>query len=298
MSLWLQSYNGYDGSMNCINEGDEPSVRISKVHHILVHLGMDIFERMNNETKRDFINAAKEQIDIASIPGLECSIHDLWALPLIKLDLRELDIFEILEMGREQFKRKLESCKPSTRNDDSRMKYLGSIPRNLNLRNIEKAIVDYEALVNEMPDYVQGGNGFLLLEKLKRDNLTIGPYPGVSLFEAANRILTDIVILKGVQILLNGEIPGIDYEEYFVEYGNENRQGNDIIADNGKNRLRGEAFNVATSLFNWKNRKTVKKLLGSKEECEHLIVVYNSDARNIKDVYTLANGIIYIPVTR
>jgi hypothetical protein len=67
------------------------------------------------------------------------------------------------------------------------------------------------------------------------------------LFEAANRIMSDLAILHGVKCLR-------------VEFGHENNNGFDITADNGSEALAGEAFNVAASFFPVKRNAALKKL--------------------------------------
>jgi hypothetical protein len=58
------------------------------------------------------------------------------------------------------------------------------------------------ALVETIRASVAGMSGLRLLKALKRDQVKVGPYPHVTLFEAANRIMTDMVILYGVKWIL------------------------------------------------------------------------------------------------
>jgi len=46
---------------------------------------------------------------------------------------------------------------------------------------------------------LSGLRGLRLFQYLKRNQVGLGPYPHVTLFEAANRIMTDMVILKGIK---------------------------------------------------------------------------------------------------
>ncbi len=160
-------------------------------------------------------------------------------------------------------------------------KYLTTIPRELNSSNINKAIDDYKKLLNELPYSVESNNAFVFLTKIKREKLNLGPYPNVALFEAANRIMTDLVILYGVKELLSGKIPNVKFEKYTVEFGNENNNSNDIIAYSQNKKLIGEAFNVSKSFFQAKKTSALKKMRKQKTSKSIILLVYNSDATEI-----------------
>ncbi len=157
-------------------------------------------------------------------------------------------------------------------------KHLLKIPRKLNSSNIENAIADYKKLINELPPSVESNNVFNFLTKIKRRKLNLGPYPDVTLFEAANRIMTDLTMLYGIKELLNGKIPDIKFEEYIVEFGNENNNSNDIIASNENYELIGESFNVSKSFFQTKKTSALKKMRNQKSEKKIILLIYNSDA--------------------
>jgi hypothetical protein len=106
----------------------------------------------------------------------------------------------------------------------------------------------------------------------------IGPYPHVTLFEAANRIMTDLVILKGVRWLLDKR--SFPFDEYLVEYGNEDSNEHDITAVQSGKRLIGEAFNVAPSFFQGKKTAMLKKLRNAGESIDFKIIMVNADAVN------------------
>ncbi|MBL1215711.1 MAG: hypothetical protein HND52_20250, partial [Ignavibacteriae bacterium] len=154
------------------------------------------------------------------------------------------------------------------------------IPRKLNKENINKAIEDYLELLRDIPLNISANNILQLLTDLKRKELNAGPYPDVTLFEAANRIMTDLVILFGVKKLLNGCISEINFDEYEVEFGHENFNDNDIKAFDGRIELIGEAFNVAKTFFQPKKNKTLKKMRQQQKNNEKLLLIYNADAVN------------------
>lgn len=164
------------------------------------------------------------------------------------------------------------------------MKTIEDIPRKLNKENINDAIETYKLLLNEIPLKIEGSSIIELLMKLKRDKINSGPWKSVSIFEAANRIMTDLIILYGVKQIIDGKFPHLAlFTEFDVELGNENKNLHDIISFSNGKTLIGEAFNVAPSFFNVKKGKSIKKLLGSNSPKDYLIILCNSDS-HIKSV--------------
>jgi len=156
---------------------------------------------------------------------------------------------------------------------------LNKIPRKLNQENIDKAIQDYNELVKEIPLEIKSDNSLLLLKQLKREKLGKGPYPEVSIFEAANRIMSDLLILHGVRDLLNGKVVELKFSEYEVELGNENKKDHDIMAINDGIELIGEAFNVSKSFFYAKKSSALKKLNNSPRKKAIRLLLFNEDAK-------------------
>jgi hypothetical protein len=151
----------------------------------------------------------------------------------------------------------------------------------LTLANINEQINEYKNKLSEIPLYIGSSNILEFLIQIKRTPLHNGPYPDVSFFEAANRIMSDLVILYGVQDLLNGKIPEICFSKYTVDLGHGNTQMHDIMAKKNTEELIGEAFNVSESLFQSKTRDSLNKLRKNKAETTSIIIVYNSDAKGI-----------------
>jgi len=94
----------------------------------------------------------------------------------------------------------------------------------------------------------------------------IGPYSGISVFEAANRIASDLVIINGVlQLLKDGKEP--------VDAVITVRLGNKHVKDKGDftiNNKEGEAFNVAASFYSSKLSYTKRKWPG--KELRYILV--------------------------
>jgi hypothetical protein len=142
--------------------------------------------------------------------------------------------------------------------------------------NIDQTLSEYVASVEGLGESVAALRGIRLLEALKRNTVGAGPYPAVTLFEAANRIMTDLVILCGVRWLLRHTV--FPFDIYTVEYGNEDKQGFDIRASVNGTTLIGEAFNVAPSFFQGKKSAMLKKLRDPAAKADFKIIMFNSDA--------------------
>jgi hypothetical protein len=148
--------------------------------------------------------------------------------------------------------------------------------RNLNRENIESAVNRYESSIEGIGTTVSSLTGVKLFHYLKRQQIGSGPYPHVTLFEAANRIMTDLVILKGIRWILNTR--AFPFDEYVVEYGNEDSNDHDITALKGGRKLLGEAFNVAPSFFQGKKASMLRKLRSPNCVADYKIIIANSDA--------------------
>ncbi len=150
--------------------------------------------------------------------------------------------------------------------------------RTLTLINIDAIIHDEYADLAVLGTSIKGLTGLPLLKALKRDALAEGPYPGVTLFEAANRVMTDLVILHGVAGLLKKRV--FPFSSYTVEFGHENFNNHDIQASNENLTLVGEAFNVAESFFTVKKGKALKKLRNYGSSANIRLIMVNEDAVN------------------
>jgi hypothetical protein len=148
--------------------------------------------------------------------------------------------------------------------------------RDLNNQNIQKIISNYESSFADVGGTIQGLRGKALIEALKRKRADTGPYPHVSLFEAANRIMSDLVILHGVKCLLAEN--SFPFDSYRVELGHENNNDFDIVANNGAETLVGEAFNVALSFFPVKKSAALRKLRTKSQSPTYQILMFNHDA--------------------
>lgn len=149
-------------------------------------------------------------------------------------------------------------------------------PRTLTADNVDRSLREYVRSIEHVGDVIGKAKGVELLRVLKRRAVGVGPYPKVALFEAANRIMTDLVILQGVKWLLGQD--GLPFRRYIVEYGHENQGDHDILAKAGRTVLIGEAFNVAPSFFAIKKASALRKLRQSAVRADFRFVLCNRDA--------------------
>lgn len=154
--------------------------------------------------------------------------------------------------------------------------------RRLDRANIDKTLRDYLSSIDRINAVESELTGVDFFLNLKRGKLGVGPYPNVSMFEAANRIMTDIVILKAVKWLLCSS--AIPFDEFIVEYGNEDNNTHDITAENNDTTLAAEAFNVAPSFFQTKKRASINKLANSELKYDYKLVIANADS--VRSTYT------------
>jgi len=107
---------------------------------------------------------------------------------------------------------------------------VNTLPRTLNQQNIKQTIAVYLKLLDNIPLKFESNSILQLLTDIKRKELNYGPYPHVSLFESANRIMSDLTILYGVKELLSGAIEEINFEQYNVDLGHDFNNMYDIEA--------------------------------------------------------------------
>jgi hypothetical protein len=143
-------------------------------------------------------------------------------------------------------------------------------------QNVDAQITAYLSTIADLGASLGELRGIALLEALKRSAVKSGPYPHVTLFEAANRIMTDLVLLYGVRWLLHSKV--FPFNSYTVEYGHEDNNGFDITAETDGLRLVGEAFNVAPSFFQGKKSAMLKKLRNKGIGAAHSLLLFNHDA--------------------
>lgn len=166
--------------------------------------------------------------------------------------------------------------------------------RTLTKENVGNLLQKYADSVEKIGESIHGQTGRALLESLKRGKVNAGPYPEVTLFEAANRIMTDLVIYTGIKWLLENNV--FPFTSYTVELGNEDKNGFDIKAESDSHILIGEAFNVAPSFFQGKKSAMLKKLNKDGVTADFRVIMVNHDA--VSEAYkpVKERGVYYVIV--
>ncbi|MCU0849282.1 MAG: hypothetical protein MUD12_15475 [Spirochaetes bacterium] len=167
----------------------------------------------------------------------------------------------------------------------------------LNKNNISEEIEKYLSKIDEI-SFIKKKSSIDFILQIKRDELNSGPYPNTSLFESANRIMSDLIILIGIYNLLKeNQINRIQlpFDEYTAALGVTN--GYDIQAANNNIKLIGEAFNVSKTFFQNKKSSSLKKLRRD-EKADYKIILFNKDAVKNPEHYILKSrkDELYLPV--
>ncbi len=120
-----------------------------------------------------------------------------------------------------------------------------------------------------------------MIQNIKRSPEKIGPYQNISIFEALNRIGSDLVLVSGAELLFNGALKDIKVKTIKLNMGN--THGFDfIIETNDSKTIYGEAFNAAESFCKEKMRQAINKLIDNKENKSGVGVVFvNEDVKEI-----------------
>jgi len=168
----------------------------------------------------------------------------------------------------------------------------------LSQANIRKELTKYVKSIKSIALPTPQNDVLELIHSLKRQPLGTGRYKCVSLFEASNLIYSDLVILFGVQQLLNNPVVGnvrLPFTEYEVNLGV--KGGNDLKAVSGSHCLVGEAFNVSKSLFQGKKSHMIKKVRRDLN-ADYRLIIFNADAVKNHKYYLEKSDldILYLPV--
>lgn len=128
-----------------------------------------------------------------------------------------------------------------------------------------------------------------LIESIKRTPEKIGPYQNISVFEALNRIGSDLVLLSGATQLFKEELKGIKPQSIHLKMGS--TRGFDFeVFLNDKKVIYGEAFNAAESFCKEKMRQAIIKLIDNKDgKTNSAIVFVNDDVKNTLEKYIKGN---------
>lgn len=112
----------------------------------------------------------------------------------------------------------------------------------------------YESLLNRGNLSIPTTDTLTLMHWAKREEISFGPYIGLSFFEISNRIYSDLVLLEAANILFT------KHHIKSIRLNLSNIGGNDMtITDSNGTQVIGEAFNTAPSFFQIKLRSDLRK---------------------------------------
>jgi hypothetical protein len=164
----------------------------------------------------------------------------------------------------------------------------------LSLKNVDSETRAFRQLISNVGASIRGKQGIDFLKALKREPISVGPYSSITLYEASNRIMTDLVILCGVRWLLKRK--HLPYASYRVDFGNENTQQFDVMAEHKDGKFSAEAFNVAPSYFSQKFGKEIEKLRNGANGSRCRAILVNHDAIAAEEVPHLQEGEVVLLV--
>lgn len=139
--------------------------------------------------------------------------------------------------------------------------------------------------VNPFPMPKEEGGYYDMIMYLKRkvnsDAIKIGPYQNISVFEAANRIASDLVIINGMlQLIEEKGYYNATFDLCLGTMHTKDKGDFTIYLDNGDN-LNGEAFNVAPSFLKAKLRTSLNKWEKFTKEKLDVILINDEAFENV-----------------
>ena len=129
-------------------------------------------------------------------------------------------------------------------------------------------------------------NIYELIQEIKRAPKEIGPYVKISVFEALNRIGSDLVLLSGSEQLFERKVQGIIPRTIHLKMGNTRGFDFEVTLQDGT-VIYGEAFNAAESFCKEKMRQAIEKVIKKNEDprARKAIIMVNDDVREIIEDY-------------
>ncbi|MCS4300613.1 hypothetical protein [Chryseobacterium sp. BIGb0232] len=154
--------------------------------------------------------------------------------------------------------------------------------------------IDYKALCafkerylgflndNPFPKPPVTGAYFEMINYLKRKDINnpqkIGPYQNITIFEAANRIASDLVIINGIIQLVQNN-PSLENARFTIRLGILHEKGKgDFTIYLDSEESEGESFNVAPSFLNVKLRNTISKWNKEENQKKLKYILVNDEA--------------------
>jgi hypothetical protein len=179
--------------------------------------------------------------------------------------------------------------------------HIASPTKNISYKGLIALYMEYASHVHNYPFPALPATGDIIpmIHYLKRKDCNhsnrIGPYENITPFEAANRIATDLVLLKGLIQLCAGNALYLK-SSFNARLGAESEKNK---GDFSIDKEEGEAFNVAPTFYKAKLYQTLKKWDKIKESEDGILkfILINSDVVMDGDIETYhGKGILLFPV--
>lgn len=123
-----------------------------------------------------------------------------------------------------------------------------------------------------------------VIKELKRDlKKRIGPYTDITVFEAANRIATDLTMMDGIlKLFSDGKLEIQETVKIRLGTMYISGRGDFTVFRKDESEQEGESFNVAASFFQSKMQKTLKKW---ENESSLKYILFNKDCLSTDKLY-------------
>jgi len=162
-----------------------------------------------------------------------------------------------------------------------------SFNKALSKDEFEQAKAAYLSLLTENKYAIKNADTIYdLIDNIKRTPEKVGPYKNISVFEALNRIGSDLVLLSGATILFKNEVEGIEPQKIHLKMGTTHGFDFEVILKDNK-KIFGEAFNAAESFCKFKMRQAIHKLIDKNPDvnAKEGIVFINAEVKETIEKY-------------
>lgn len=157
----------------------------------------------------------------------------------------------------------------------------------LSQEKFEKAKSAYlKSLEDNSYSIKNASNIYELINNIKRTPEKVGPYQNISVFEALNRIGSDLVLISGAEKLFKGDLKGIKPQSIQLKMGTTHGFDFEVTLEDGK-VVYGEAFNAAESFCKHKMRQAIHKLIDKNPvaDAQECIVFINEEVKTLIEKY-------------
>lgn len=152
--------------------------------------------------------------------------------------------------------------------------------KNLDHQELLAVIAKYKQSLKDFPPPTLDSKGtYSLIASLKRSPHRFGPYKGLTLFEIANRLFSDLVLMEGAKHIFEKPSLVTQHDILSMKLNPSNISGYDLEIYTEEETIYGEAYNTAPSFFKIKTASTLRKLNHEKHsQVKKAVLLFNEDA--------------------